>query len=131
LGESAYDQIEELRRKSMTPITKQKTMEGMAGRVFRLGELVNYQTGAIVSREVISQKTGTVTVFAFDKGQQLSEHTAPFDAMVVGVDGDAEVFIGGEPNRVKSGDTIIMPANVPHALQAVGRFKMLLIMIKK
>jgi quercetin dioxygenase-like cupin family protein len=115
----------------MTPITKQKTMEGIAGRVFRLGELVSYQKGAIVSREVISRKTGTVTVFAFDEGQRLSEHTAPFDAMVVGVDGDAEVFIGGEPNRVKSGDTIIMPANVPHALQAVGRFKMLLIMIKK
>ena len=115
----------------MTPITKQKKMEGMAGQVFRLGELVNYQTGAIVSREVISRKMGTVTVFAFDEGQQLSEHTAPFDAMVVGVDGDAEVFIGGEPNRIKSGDTIIMPANVPHALQAVGRFKMLLIMIKK
>jgi quercetin dioxygenase-like cupin family protein len=115
----------------MTPITKQKTMKGMAGRVFRLGELVNYQTGAIVSREVISRKTGTVTVFAFDEGQQLSEHTAPFDAMVVGIDGDAEVFIGGEPNRVKSGDTIIMPANVRHALKAVGRFKMLLIMIKK
>jgi len=115
----------------MTPITKQKAMEGRAGRVFRMGELVNYQTGAIVSREVISQKTGTVTVFAFDEGQKLSEHTAPFDAMVVGLDGEAEVFIGGEPNRVKSGDTIIMPANIPHALQAVGRFKMLLIMIKK
>ena len=115
----------------MTRIAKQKSTQDMTGRVFKLGELVNYQEGAIVSREVISQKTGTVTAFAFDEGQRLSEHTAPFDAMVVGVDGDAEVFIGGEPNRVKSGDMIIMPANVPHALQAVGRFKMLLIMIKK
>ncbi len=115
----------------MTRTTKKKPMESTAGRVFQLGELVSYQKGAIVSREIISQKTGTVTVFAFDRGQQLSEHTAPFDAMVVGVDGDAEVFIGGEPNRIKSGDMIIMPANVPHAVQAVGRFKMLLVMIKK
>jgi len=115
----------------MTPITKQKSTEDMTGRVLKPAELVNYQTNAIVSRELISQKTGTVTVFAFDEGQQLSEHTAPFDAMVVGLDGEAEVFIAGEPNRVKAGDMIIMPANVPHALQAVGRFKMLLIMIKK
>ena len=115
----------------MTPITKQKTTKGQAGVVFRLGELVNYQTGAIVSREVISRKAGTVTVFAFDEGERLSEHTAPFDAMVVGLDGQAEVFIAGEPNRIRTGDMIIMPAKVPHALQAVGRFKMLLIMIKK
>jgi len=115
----------------MTPIPKQKTTETMAGQVFRLGDLVSYQKGAIVSREVISRKAGTVTVFAFDQSQKLSEHTAPFDAMVVGIDGDAEVFIGGEPNRIKSGDMIIMPARVPHALQALGRFKMLLIMIKK
>ena len=115
----------------MTSITKQKSTENVKGRVLKPADLVNYQTKAIVSREVIGQKTGTVTVFAFDKGERLSEHTAPFDAMVVGLDGEAEVFIAGEPNRVKSGDTIIMPANVPHALQAMGRFKMLLIMIKK
>jgi quercetin dioxygenase-like cupin family protein len=115
----------------MTPIAKQKSPEDMTGQVFKPADVVNYQTGAIVSHEVIGKKTGTVTVFAFDVGQQLSEHTAPFDAMIVGLDGEAEVFIAGEPNRVKAGDMIIMPANVPHALQAVRPFKMLLIMIKK
>ena len=115
----------------MAPITKQKSTEDMTGRILIPAELVNYQTNAIVSREVISQKTGTVTVFAFDEGQQLSEHTAPFDAMIFGLDGEAEVYVAGEPNRVKAGDMIIMPANVPHALQAVHPFKMLLIMIKK
>lgn len=115
----------------MTPITKEKSTEDMTGRVFKPADLLNYQTGAIVSREVINQKTGTVTVFAFDEGEQLSEHTAPFDAMVIGLDGEAEVFIAGEPNRIKAGDTIIMPANVSHALKAVCPFKMLLVMIKK
>ncbi len=103
----------------------------LPGRVFELKEMVAYQAGSVVSREIVNRKTGTVTVFAFAEGQGLSEHTAPFDAMVIGLDGEAEIFIAGEPNRVATGDTIIMPAGIPHALKAAGSFKMLLIMIKK
>ncbi len=103
----------------------------LRGRVFELKEMVGYQAGSVVSREIVNRKTGTVTIFAFAEGQGLSEHTAPFDAMVVGLDGEAEIFIGGEPNRVAAGDMIIMPAGVPHALKAAGNFKMLLVMIKK
>lgn len=94
-------------------------------------DLAAYQAGAVVSREVIKKKTGTVTVFAFDKGEGLSEHTAPFDALVHVVDGVAEVVIGGTPHRVGKDEMIIMPANVPHALKAVERFKMVLVMIRE
>ncbi len=109
----------------------EKPKTSLAGRVTRVDDLANYQSEAIVSREIISQKTGTVTAFAFDEGQQLSEHTAPFDALVICLDGEAEVMIGGEPFRLNPSDMIIMPAGVPHALKAVKRFKMLLVMIKK
>jgi quercetin dioxygenase-like cupin family protein len=95
-----------------------------------LSGLAQYQEGAVVSREVIKQKTGTVSVFAFDEGQGLSEHTAPFDAMVMILDGEAEIIIDGATHYVKQGEAVIMPANKPHALNAVKRFKMLLIMIK-
>ena len=84
----------------------------------------------MVSREIIRKDTGTVTVFAFDEGQGLSEHTAPFDAMVTILDGEGEITISGNPFRVKEGETIIMPANQPHALQAVKRFKMLLTLVR-
>ncbi|HOI45673.1 MAG TPA: cupin domain-containing protein [Candidatus Aminicenantes bacterium] len=100
-------------------------------RILDLAGLADYQTGAIVSREIISRKSGTVTAFAFDQDEQLSEHTAPFDAMVVCLDGEAEIRIGGRSNRVKSGEMIIMPAGIPHALKALRKFKMLLIMIKE
>jgi quercetin dioxygenase-like cupin family protein len=93
-------------------------------------DLVSYQKGAIVSREIIRRKTGTVTLFAFDKGQGLSEHTAPFDALVHIMDGEAEITISGVPQIVKKDDIIILPAGKPHALQAVKRFKMLLTMIR-
>lgn len=92
--------------------------------------MVNYQDGSVVSRELICKRTGTVTIFAFDEGQGLSEHTAPFDAMVYVVDGDAEITIAGKPNHLRQGDMIIMPANQPHALKAIKKFKMLLIMIR-
>ncbi len=92
--------------------------------------LVAYQPGAIVSREIVSKKTGTVTAFAFEQGQGLSEHTAPLDALVHVLDGIAEITIGGEPHRLQAGDLIVMPAGVPHALSAVERFKMLLVMIR-
>jgi quercetin dioxygenase-like cupin family protein len=115
----------------MASVKKVKTSEDLKARAVGLTGLVGYQDGAIVSREIVSQATGTVTAFAFDEGQQLSEHTAPFDALVIDLDGEAEISIGGKPNRVKPGDMIIMPADIPHALRAVTRFKMLLVMIKK
>ena len=96
----------------------------------RIVELVDYQEGSIVSRTVIDKSAGTLTLFAFDKGQGLSEHTAPFDALVYVFDGEAEVTISGKPVQLKQGEMVIMPANQPHALRAVNRFKMMLVMIK-
>ncbi len=93
-------------------------------------DLVSYQKGAIVSREIIRRKTGTVTLFAFDKGQGLSEHTAPYDALVHIMDGEAELTIAGRTQKAKKDDIIILPAGKPHALQARKRFKMLLTMIR-
>jgi len=95
-----------------------------------LTDMVDYQEGSVVSREVISKPAGTVTVFAFDAGQGLSEHTAPFDALVQVIDGEAEIRISGHPHHLKAGEMIIMPAGEPHALKAIGRFKMLLVMIR-
>lgn len=95
-----------------------------------LEKVVQYQEHAVVSKQVLSKKAGTLTVFAFDKGEGLSEHTAPFDASIFILDGWAEVTIGGQPHQVRRGELLIMPANIPHALQAVERFKMLLIMIR-
>ena len=115
----------------MTAMKKEKSAEDLKGRALDLAGLIGYQDGAIVSREVVSQATGTVTVFAFDEGEQLSEHTAPFDALVVDLDGEADIVIGGQSHRVKPGQMIIMPAGIPHGLKAVTRFKMLLVMIKK
>jgi quercetin dioxygenase-like cupin family protein len=115
----------------MAAMKKETGGQDLKGRPVALAGLVGYQDGAVVSREVVSQAAGTVTAFAFDQGQQLSEHTAPFDAMVIDLDGEAEITIGGRANRVKPGEMIIMPAAVPHALRAVTRFKMLLVMIKK
>ena len=91
---------------------------------------VSYQDGSIVSKALINKKTGTVTLFAFDKGQSLSEHTAPFDALIVVVEGTVEVMIGGRAHRAGPGDMVGLPANVPHALRALDPFKMLLVMVK-
>ncbi len=96
----------------------------------RLVDMIDYQAGSVVSREILRQKAGTVTLFAFDQGQGLSEHKAPFDALVLLLDGEAEIVISGKPFRLKSGEMIIMPANEPHALKALKKFKMLLVMIK-
>ena len=96
----------------------------------RLEDLIEYQEGAVVSREIIRKETGTVTIFAFDQGEGLSEHTAPFDAMVQVIDGRAEITISGNKNLVDEGDMMIMPANDPHALHAVEKFKMVLTMIR-
>lgn len=96
-----------------------------------LAEWVKYQTGSVVSREIIRKATGTVTVFAFDEGQGLSEHKAPFDALVYILDGKADIVIAGKHSQLKRGEMIVMPANQPHALKAVSRFKMLLVMIRE
>jgi len=93
--------------------------------------LIDYQEGAVVSRTIINKDSGTITVFAFDKGQGLSEHTAPFDAFVYILDGVAEITISGKETVVKSGELIVMPANEPHALGAIEQFKMLLVMIRQ
>jgi len=93
-------------------------------------DLVAYQEGTVVSKTLLSKQTGTVTLFAFDKGQGLSEHTAPFDAMVCVLDGVVEITLGGEPVTVSQGEMIVMPANVPHALSAREPFKMMLVMIR-
>ena len=102
----------------------------LAAQVTKLTDLVDYQAGSIVSRTIIDKKVGTVTIFSFDEGQGLSEHTAPFDALVNIVDGEAEVVISGKPLRLKQGELTIMPANQPHALRAVKRFKMVLTLIR-
>lgn len=100
-------------------------------KIIELENITNYQDGAIVSKMVIAKKTGTVTHFSFAKGEGLSEHTAPFDAMVYIVDGSAKIVISGEEFLLNRGETIIMPANEPHALYAEENFKMILIMIKE
>ena len=98
--------------------------------VSTLSELVQYQEGAVVSRQILKRESGSVTLFAFDRGQELSEHTTPYDALVVIVDGEAEITISGRAHRVKQGELIVMPANQPHALKAVARFKMVLTMLR-
>ena len=98
---------------------------------FDLKKLIEYSSDSIVSRTIAESKAGTLTVFAFDKDQGLSEHSAPFDAIVQVIDGSSEFTIGGAPVKVSAGQIIIMPANVPHAVRALRKFKMLLTMIKK
>jgi quercetin dioxygenase-like cupin family protein len=102
----------------------------MTQQVSNMKELVAYQDGSIVSKEIIKKPTGTVTLFAFDQDQGLSEHTAPFDALVTMLDGEAEITIAGEPHHLKEGEMIIMPGGNPHALRAVKRFKMMLVMVR-
>ena len=98
--------------------------------IVNLANTVAYQEGSVVSREVVKKATGTITAFAFAEGQELSEHTTPFDALVYIIDGEAEIIIGGKKYAPKAGEMIIMPAGIPHALTARKKFKMLLVMIK-
>jgi quercetin dioxygenase-like cupin family protein len=98
--------------------------------VKQLVDLLQYQDDSIVSRVLLKNNGGTVTLFAFDEGESLSEHTAPFDALVVVIDGDADIEIAGESFKVRQGETITLPANRPHAVKAASKFKMLLIMIR-
>lgn len=102
----------------------------MTASVENLAASIDYQDGAVVSRAVVKKSAGTVTLFAFDKGEGLSEHTTPHDALVQVLEGTAEITVGGDVFTVRSGESILMPADVPHALRAVDRFKMLLTMIK-
>ncbi len=99
--------------------------------VFDFNDKASYGSNAVVSKRVIQKAAGNITLFAFDEGQELSEHTTPFDALVQVIDGEAEILINGKPYRVGSGKSIIMPANVPHAVRAVKKFRMLLTMIKE
>jgi quercetin dioxygenase-like cupin family protein len=97
---------------------------------FNIVNTVDYAAGSVVSKTITKKNTGTITLFAFDKDQGLSEHSAPFDAMVNVIDGKADIIIDGKSNLLEKGESIIMPANIPHALKAVEQFKMLLVMIK-
>ena len=110
---------------------KQEVAEKLIAHQASTNDLLDYQEGSVVSRTLIDKKTGTVTLFAFDEGQGLSEHTAPFDALVHIIDGEAEITISGKGIHVKGGEMVIMPAHEPHALRALKRFKMILIMIRQ
>ena len=100
------------------------------GEAFNLENYVDYADGSVVSKTLLKKEIGNITLFAFDQGQGLSEHTAPFDAVVHILDGEAEITIGGQPQLVTAGEMVIMPANISHALQAKEKFKMLLVMIR-
>jgi quercetin dioxygenase-like cupin family protein len=102
----------------------------LAGQARRMADLIDYQEGSVVSRQVMKNEGGNVTLFAFDRGEGLTEHTSPFDALVYVVDGEAEVTVSGVASTLREGDMILTPANEPHALKAPSRFKMLLIMVK-
>ena len=110
---------------------KQEVAEKLIAHQASAHDLLDDQEGSVVSRTLIDKKTGTVTLFAFDEGQGLSEHTAPFDALVHIIDGEAEITISGKGIHVKGGEMVIMPAHEPHALRALKRFKMILIMIRQ
>jgi quercetin dioxygenase-like cupin family protein len=109
---------------------KQKGIEELGTKAKSLVDLIAYQDDSVVSREIINKKTGTITAFAFDEGQGLSEHTAPFDAIVQILDGQAELTIGGKVLNAFTGQMVIMPANVSHSIKATKKFKMLLTMIR-
>ena len=112
----------------MQPESKPKGISG--GEAVKAAGLVNYQEGSVVSREIVRKPAGNVTIFAFDEGQGLSEHTAPFDALAQVLEGEVEISIAGIPRRLGEGEMILMPANQPHALRALKRFKMILTMIR-
>ncbi|MDV2482479.1 cupin domain-containing protein [Methanoculleus sp. Wushi-C6] len=103
----------------------------LQGKVLRLADLVAYQDGTVASRMIINNRSGSITLFSFDEDEGLSEHTAPYDAVVTILDGECEVWVAGETSRMREGETIIFPANVPHALSAITRFKMSLTMIRE
>jgi quercetin dioxygenase-like cupin family protein len=103
----------------------------LQGKVLRLADLVAYQDGTVASRMIVNKPAGSITLFSFDEDEGLSEHTAPYDAVVTILDGECEVWVAGETLQMKEGETIVFPANVPHALSAITRFKMSLTMIRE
>ena len=115
----------------MNNMQSAKTKGLPAAQTAKAGDLVNYQDGAVVSREIIRKPTGNVTLFAFDAEQGLSEHTAPFDALVQVLDGSVELTIGGQKVLARAGESVLMPAGIPHAVRAPERFKMLLSMVRE
>src|SRR3974377_1655877 len=114
----------------MSPQQERTRREMPAAKVVRLIDLVNYQEGSVVSRTAVNRTQGTVTLFAFDDSQGLSEHTAPFDAIAQILEGESEITISGKPLRVAAGEAVVLPANQPHSLKALSKFKMLLTMIR-
>lgn len=116
-------------------INKSKNMENkmsknISGQTISLANLIDYQTGSVVSREILKKANGSITLFAFDEGEGLSEHTAPYDAIIQIIEGEAEVTLSGKIHNLKNGEMIIMPAGEPHSVKAITKFKMLLTMIK-
>lgn len=109
---------------------KMTTDPDLLGKTLDPTALLDYQPGSVVSRTIIDKPVGTVTLFAFDTGEGLSEHTAPFDALVLVIDGSLEITVSGKPRTVKTGEMLIMPADEPHALRALERAKMLLVMVR-
>ena len=107
-----------------------KISKDLSGQTINLVNLIDYQTGSVVSREILKKDNGSITLFAFDEGEGLSEHTAPFDAVAHILEGEAEIKISGKDNNLKKGEMIIMPAGEPHSVKSLGKFKMLLTMIK-
>ncbi|KZX15289.1 cupin domain-containing protein [Methanobrevibacter curvatus] len=105
-------------------------MENLKSKIINIGDFVEYQEGSIVSRELVKKNAGNITIFAFEKGESLSTHSAPFDAIVQIIDGKAEITIDNLKHYLKEGELIIMPANIPHGLLAIERFKMILTLIK-
>ncbi len=119
----------DLEREQKTAVDKKR--EDLIAKVFSVNDLVQYQDGTVASRMIVFKKSGTITLFAFDAGEGLSEHSAPYDAVLTVTDGVAEVAIAGSPFTVRTGEMIILPANKPHAVQARQRFKMILTMIRE
>lgn len=107
-----------------------KTNEFEKGKAINLNDSVEYSSGGIVSKTVIKRETGNISVFSFDKGEGLTEHTSPFDAVLMVIDGKGEITIGGQPSIVQAGELIIMPRNIPHSVHASEKFKMMLVMIR-
>jgi quercetin dioxygenase-like cupin family protein len=123
--------MEYTQQQTDTPDKHDQKRKELFGKVIRLPDLVNYAEGTVASRMIISKKAGSITLFSFDENEGLSEHTAPFDAAVTILDGECEVWVAGETMQMKTGESIIFPANVPHALSAITKFKMSLTMIKE
>lgn len=114
----------------MSDKSQQPEAEDLAAKVFTLADMIDYQDASIVSRMIVKKEAGTITLFAFDEGQGLSEHTAPFDALVYVIEGTTEITISGKAMTLGQGEMVIMPAHEPHAVKAPGKFKMMLVMIK-